>query len=70
MPEKNYIDNMEEKRDFDPAKEKHTLESNRAPGGLNDGNPNADSTPALKTSEYDNLDKSDQMPENEKGAWK
>ena len=51
---------MEEKRDFDPAKEKHTLENNRAPGGLNDDNPNADRTPALDTPEYDDVDAPDQ----------
>jgi hypothetical protein len=60
MQKKTYIDNMEEKRDFDPAKEKHTLENNRAPGGLNDNNPNADRTPALDTPEYDDVDAPDQ----------
>lgn len=45
------LDNMETKRDFDPAKEKRTLDNNREQGGLNDGNPNVDSTPATRVEE-------------------
>lgn len=40
------IGNIEKERDFDPAKEKRTMDNNQATGGLNDGNPNADHTPA------------------------
>ena len=42
---------METKRDFDPAKEKKTRDDNREKGGLNDGNPNTDRTPAAKAEE-------------------
>ena len=45
------IGNIEERRDFDPAKEKRTLDNNRAKGGLNDGNPNTDHTPATASEE-------------------
>ena len=43
------LDNMEEKRDFNPATEKTTLDNNMEKGGLNDGNPNVFSTPASGT---------------------
>jgi hypothetical protein len=45
------LGNIEEQRDFDPAREKRTLSDNREPGGLNDGNPNTDSTPATRVEE-------------------
>lgn len=51
MQEQRPIDNMEEKRDFDPAKEKRTMDNNREKGGLNEGNPNTDKTPATKVEE-------------------
>lgn len=40
------LDNMEEKRDLSSPNQKHTLNNNREKGGLNDGNPNTDRTPA------------------------
>ena len=43
--------NIEEQRDFDPAREKTTAGDDRAKGGLNDGNPNIDSTPATSVQE-------------------
>ncbi|HYO23059.1 MAG TPA: hypothetical protein VER36_11690 [Flavisolibacter sp.] len=49
--EERPLDNIEEKRDFDPAKEKRTLDNNREKGGLNDGNPNTDRTPASSVQE-------------------
>jgi hypothetical protein len=48
MNDQRRLDNIEEKGDFDPSKEKRTLENNRQKGGLNDGNPNTDRTPAIK----------------------
>ena len=45
MEKNRPLDNMEEKRTFDPKEEKRTLENNRERGGLNEGNPNTDSTP-------------------------
>jgi hypothetical protein len=47
----NRIGNIEEQRDFDPAREKRTMANNREKGGLNDGNPNTDHTPATKAEE-------------------
>ncbi len=45
------IGNIEKERDFDPAKEKTTKGDDRAKGGLNEGNPNIDRTPATKVEE-------------------
>jgi hypothetical protein len=45
------LGNIEEQRDFDPAREKRTLDNNREKGGLNDGNPNTDHTPATRLEE-------------------
>jgi hypothetical protein len=45
------LGNIEEQRDFNLAREKHTMENNRAKGGLNDGNPNNDHTPATASEE-------------------
>ena len=56
------LDNMETKRDFDPAKEKHTRDDNREHGGLNDGNPNVDRTPATS------VEKARPEPDSEKGG--
>jgi hypothetical protein len=49
MEKKRTLDNIEEKRDLDSKYQKRTLDNNRAKGGLNDGNPNADRTPAGNT---------------------
>jgi hypothetical protein len=51
MEEKQPPGNIEEQRDFDPAREKRTLADNREKGGLNDGNPNVDHTPATRSQE-------------------
>ena len=51
MENQRPIGNIEEQRDFDPAREKRTLDNNREKGGLNDGNPNTDTTPATSVQE-------------------
>ncbi|HEV7330526.1 MAG TPA: hypothetical protein VGN63_05750 [Flavisolibacter sp.] len=51
MKQERTIGNIEEQRDFDPAREKRTLPNNREEGGLNADNPNTDSTPASSVQE-------------------
>ncbi len=60
--------NIEEQRDFDPAREKRTLENNREKGGLNDGNPNTDSTPATSVQEASKELGTQQSNSNESNA--
>jgi hypothetical protein len=51
MDDQRPLDNMEEKRGSNPENEKRTLTNNNEPGGLNDGNPNTNNTPATKVQE-------------------
>lgn len=62
------LGNIEEQRDFDPAREKRTSDNDRAKGGLNDGNPNIDHTPATRSQEASKEMGTQQAGSNDTGA--